>query len=256
MYYHRGNAITNRAATHRKAYRTMNTSAQNNARPRRENPLLSLLLNIVVPVVILTRFSGDDWLGPVNGLLVALAFPLAYGLFDFYQRRTFNFLPVIGVVGILLTGGIGLLKLDPKWIAVKEAAVPLVIGLVVLGSLRTRFSLLAMLLNQVIDSAAVNAALDARGTRPAYEKRLVNGTMIVAASFFLSAFLNYVLARLVVVSSPGTTAFNEELGKMTALSFPVISVPAIIILTIAIFYTVFGIRRLTGMELERIFQKR
>jgi hypothetical protein len=234
----------------------MNESAQNTTRPKRENPLLSILLNIVVPVIILMRFSSDEWLGPVNGLLVALAFPLAYGIFDFSQRRTFNFLPVVGVVGILLTGGIGLLKLDPKWIAVKEGAVPLVIGIVVLGSLRTRFSLISVLLNQVIDSGAVNAALDARGTRPAYEKRLVNATFIVAASFFLSALLNYVLARIVVVSQPGTTAFNEELGKMTALSFPVISVPAIIILTTAIVYTVIGIRNVTGMEMEQIFRQR
>lgn len=234
----------------------MNNTAQNDARPRRENPLLSLLLNIVVPVVILTRFSGDEWLGPVNGLLAALAFPLAYGIFDFYQRRTFNFLPVIGVVGILLTGGIGLLKLDPKWIAVKEAAIPLVIGIVVLGAVKTRFSLLPMLLRQVLDNAAVEAALAARGARAAYDKRLVNGTFIIAASFFLSALLNYILARLVVVSTPGTTAFNEELGKMTALSFPVISVPAIIIFTIAIFYIVFGIRKLTGLGIEQIFRQR
>lgn len=234
----------------------MDGSAQKDTPIPRENPLLSLLLNIVIPVIILTRFSSDEWLGPVNGLLVALAFPLAYGIFDFSRRRTFNFLPVVGVVGILLTGGIGLLKLDPKWIAVKEGAIPLVIGIVILGSLRTRFSLLGMLLNQVIDSAAVNAALTARGTRPAYERRLVNATFIVAASFFLSALLNYVLARLVVVSPPGTTAFNEELGKMTALSFPVISVPAIIILSAAIIYTVVGIRNITGMEMEQIFRQR
>ncbi len=234
----------------------MSESAQHDAPKQRENPLLSILMNIVIPVIILMRFSGEEWLGPVNGLLVALAFPLVYGVFDFSQRRTFNFLPIVGIVGILLTGGIGLLKLDPKWIAVKEAAIPLVIGLVVLGSLKTRFSLLTMLLNQVIDSAAVNAALDARGTRPEYSKRLVTATYIVASSFFLSATLNYFLARLVVVSQPGSTAFNEELGKMTALSFPVISVPAIIILTIAIVYTVVGIRNLTGMEMERIFRQR
>lgn len=234
----------------------MDTATEQNSRPKRENPLLSLLLNIVVPVVILTRFSSEEWLGPVNGLLVALAFPLAYGTFDYSQRRTLNFLPIIGIVGILLTGGIGLLKLDPMWLAIKEGAVPLVIGLVVLGSLKTRYSLVSLLLNQVIDNAAVSAALNERGTRPAFEKRLVFATFIVASSFFLSAVLNYLLARIVVVSQPGTAAFNEELGKMTALSFPVISVPAIIILTIAILYTVFGIRNLTGMEMEQIFRQR
>ena len=108
----------------------MDTSAQDATSPRRENPLLSILLNIVVPVIILTRFSSDEWLGPMYGLVVALAFPLAYGIFDYSRRRTLNFIPIVGVVGILLTGGIGLLKLDPMWIAVKEGAVPLVIGIV------------------------------------------------------------------------------------------------------------------------------
>ncbi len=234
----------------------MGDSAHNDAQRQRENPLLSLLLNIIIPAVILMRFSGDEWLGPVNGLLIALAFPLGYGIFDFSRRRTFNILPAVGVVGILLTGGIGLLQLDPKWIAVKEAAIPLVLGLAILGSLRTRFSLLAMLLNQVIDRAAVDAALDLRGTRAAYEQRLVNGTLIVAGSFFLSSVLNFVLARLVVVSPPGSTAFNEELGRMTLLSFPVISVPAIIILTAAVLYTAVGIRNLTGLDLEHIFRQR
>jgi signal transduction histidine kinase len=234
----------------------MRDSAQDNAQTARENPLLSLLMNIAIPVIILMRFSSDEWLGPVNGLLVALAFPLAYGAFDFYQRRKLSFFPVIGIIGILLTGGIGLLKLDPKWIAIKEAAIPLVIGLAVIGSLKTRFSLVSALLNQVIDSAAVDAALADRGTRPAYERRLVNATFIVSASFFLSSALNYFLARIVVVSPPGSTAFNEELGKMTALSFPVISVPAIIILSTAIIYTVVGIRNLTGMEMESIFRQR
>ena len=169
----------------------MNSPAQNSTPARRENPLVSLLFNIVIPVVILMRFSSDEWLGPVNGLLVALAFPLAYGIFDYSQRRTLNFLPIVGVVGILLTGGIGLLKLDPKWIAVKEGAIPLCIGIAVIGSLKTRFSLVSVLLNKVIDSAAVNAALDERGTRAPYKRRLVHATFIVAASFFLSSVSNY-----------------------------------------------------------------
>ena len=88
----------------------MNSTAQNSTPARRENPLVSLLFNIVVPVVILMRFSSDQWLGPVNGLLAALAFPLAYGIIDFSLRRKLNFLPIVGVVGILLTGGIGLLR--------------------------------------------------------------------------------------------------------------------------------------------------
>ena len=53
-----------------------------NANSKKENPLLSLLLNVVAPVAVLTLLSGEDRLGPAGGLVVALAFPLGYGAYD------------------------------------------------------------------------------------------------------------------------------------------------------------------------------
>ena len=106
---------------------------------KRESVLLSLALNIAIPAFILMKLSGDGALGPVGGLVVALAFPLGYGLWDFSRRREWNLISILGFVSVLLTGGIGLLQLDPKWIAVKDAAVPGLIGVAVLLSLRTRF---------------------------------------------------------------------------------------------------------------------
>ncbi len=47
-------------------------------------------------------------------------------------------------------------------------------------------------------------------------------------------------------------AFNEELGKMMALSFPVISVPATLVMMAALFYLFRSIRKLTGLSLEEI----
>ena len=70
--------------------------------------------------------------------------------------------------------------------------------------------------------------------------------------FFLSSFLNYVLAKWIIVSPAGTAAFNEELGKMTALSFPVISVPATIVMMAALFYLFRSIKKLTGLGLEDV----
>ena len=222
---------------------------------KRENPLLSIGLNVLVPVIVLMRFSGDDRLGPVYGLLVALAFPVTYGLYDFIRRRNLNFVSGLGFIGILLTGGVGLLKLDVQWIAIKEAGIPLIIGAVIVGSLRTRFQLVRKLLGQMIKLDEVEAALQEKGTVEAFEKRLVRSTYIVGASFLLSAILNYILARMIVVSPAGTTAFNEELGRMTALSFPVIAVPSVIVLTIAVMYLLNGITKLTGLEAQNLLRR-
>ena len=231
------------------------TSAEKEAGEGHENPLLSLGLNILIPVVILMRFSGDDWLGPAYGLLVALAFPATYGLFDFIKRRNVNLFSAVGFVGILLTGGVGLLKLDVRWIAIKEAGIPLIFGIAVVGSVKTRFPLVRKLLGKIIKLDLVDAALRERGTAQAFERRLVGATYIVGVSLFLSALLNYVLARIIVVSPAGTTAFNEELGRMTALSFPVIAVPSIIVLGIAVTYLLSGIAKLTDLDVQSLLRK-
>ena len=223
---------------------------------KRENPLLNIGLNLMIPAIVLMKFSGDDFLGPAYGLLVALAFPVAYGMYDFVRRRNLNFISVLGFSGILLTGSIGLLRLDVQWIAIKEAGVPLIIGIAVVGSLKTRFQFVRKLLGKMIKLDVVEAALQEKGSIDAFEKRLVHSTYIVGASFFLSAILNYVLARMIVVSPTGTTAFNEELGRMTTLSFPVIVVPSVILMTIAVMYLFNGITKLTGLEAQSLLRRK
>ena len=231
------------------------TGAKKEASESAENPLLSLGLNILIPVIILMRFSAEDRLGPVYGLLVALAFPVTYGLYDFTRRRNFNLFSALGFVGILLTGGVGLLKLDVQWIAIKEAGIPLILGIVVVGSLKTRFPLVRKLLGKMIKLDRVDAALREKGTAEVFERQLVRATYIVGASFFLSSLLNYVLAKIIVVSPAGTTAFNEELGRMTLLSFPVIAVPSIIVLAIAVMYLRSGIAKLTDLDVQSLLLK-
>ena len=226
----------------------------NAKKARRENPLLNIGLNIALPAIVLMQLSREDRLGPVYGLLLALAFPVGYGLYEFVVRRGFNFYSALGFVSVLLTGGIGLLKLPVEWLAIKEAAVPFIIGVAVLVSLRTRYPLIKTIIHQVIAVERVYAALRQRGRVQVYERRLVVATYMVVFGLLVSTVLNYVLARVVVVSAPGSTAFNEELGRMTALSFPVITVPSIIILIIALYYLVNGITKETGLDLQDIFE--
>lgn len=222
----------------------------------RESALLSLGINIAIPAVILMKLSGEEALGPVGGLIVALSFPLTYGVVDFVRRRAWNIVSILGIVSVVLTGGIGLMHLDPKWIAVKEAAVPGIIGCAVVLSLRTRFPIVRTLLynDKIIRTSEVDEALARRGNRGAFDRALINASWMLAASFFVSAALNFVLAKLIVKSPPGTTAFNEELGRMTALSYPVIVVPSMAIMIAALWYLFRSIRQLTDLDLEQILK--
>jgi hypothetical protein len=115
---------------------------------KKENMLSNILMNIVIPTLILIKLSGDTFLGhpwglgPKWGLIVALAFPIGYGIKDFLTYRKFNFFSALGIVSVLLTGGISLLHLDTQFYAIKEAAIPSLIGLIFIISTKTRYPLM------------------------------------------------------------------------------------------------------------------
>lgn len=223
--------------------------------PKKENLLVNILLNIVIPTLILTKFSGDNYLGVQLGLVIALAFPIAYGLYDFRRSGKVNFFSALGVISVLLTGGIALLELDPKYIAIKEASIPALFGIATLISLKTPYPLVKTFLynDKMLQVERVNQALRDNDKERQFELSLVVASYLIAGSFFLSSLLNYILAKIILVSDPGTEAFNAELGKMTALSFPVITIPAMIVLIAALYYLFRSIRHLTGLPLEHIF---
>jgi hypothetical protein len=219
--------------------------------PSKPNPLVEIAITIIVPAVILMQLSGADSLGSLRALLLALAFPLGWGLWDGWRRRKLNWLAVLGVVSTLLTGGIGLLALDAKWLAVKEAAVPTLIGVIILGSAWTKAPLIHLLVfnASLFDVNRVTQALLAKGTAGAFEQRLRLGTMLLAGTFFFSAVANYILARWVVTSPAGTEAFNQELGRLTLLSYPVIAIPSTLMMMGLLLWLAREAKALTGLDM-------
>ena len=217
-------------------------------------PLIDLLVSILLPSIILMKLSGDDNLGATNALLLALAFPVGWGVFELVQYRKFNFIALLGVISVLLTGGIGVLQLDTRWLAIKEAAVPGVIGLAVLISTRTRYPLIRTLLynEKVINVALVQERLQERGLVDIFNLRLLRATYFLAGTFFFSSAMNYIVAKWIVVSPAGTEAFNEELGQMTLVSYPMIAIPSMIMMMAILFYLWRTIHGLTGLSMEEI----
>lgn len=214
--------------------------------------LINIACNIALPAIILSRLS--ERLGPKNALLLALAFPVAYGMYDAIARRQFNFLSALGFASTLATGGLGLMKLDPFWFAVKEAMVPTLIGTAVLISQWTKRPLVSQFLlnDQVINMPRINAALDERGARPDFNVLLRKSSALLAASFVVSAILNFLLARYIITALPDTPEFNAQLGRMTWMSWPVIVVPSMIMMLFALWKLLKGVERLTSLTFEEI----
>lgn len=225
------------------------------ASPPKGNPFVELLINVVIPTLILSFLSKDHYLGIKLALIVALAFPIIYGCKDFFGAHKVNFFSILGVVTVALTGGMGLLEIDPKYIAIKEAAVPGLIGLVTLFSLKTRYPLVKTFIynDKLLQVQRIDQALRENQTGEAFEKSLAHSSILLACSFFLASATNYALAKIVLVSPPGTEAFNVELARMIALSYPVNVVPAMIVMLFAVFYLFRSIRKHTNLSMEEIF---
>lgn len=232
-----------------------NTTPMKSAIPRHKpRPMVDLLVSIIIPSAILMKLSGGDDLGASGALIAALAFPISWGLFELLKYKKFNFIAFLGLISVLLTGGIGLLQLDPQWLAIKEAAIPGLIGIAVLISTYTRYPLIKTLLYNpgIINTGKIQQKLNDFNNRKIFENRLQNATYWLSATFLFSAVMNYVLARWIVISPAGSAAFNEELGQMTLLSYPVIAIPSTIMM-MAIFYFLWRtIHGMTGLTMDEI----
>ena len=239
--------------------------------PKRENMLINLSFNLLFPILFLRK--GEDWFGetladwldsPEDGtlvgsfmLLIAISFPVGYGLWDFARRRKWNFLSILGALSALLTGGIGLLPgATVSMFAIKEAALPAILGLLTVLTLNTKRPLVHLFLYnpEVVRVDLIDQALKERDTEKAFNGLLLKCTWLIAGTFILSATLNYFLARSIVVTEPyvDKTAFNDEVGRMLGWSFPIISIPCMVVSAYAFWVLIKGIRELAGLSLDEI----
>lgn len=234
--------------------------------------LINLSFNLLLPILILRKgkdwFGSDleNWLEPQADdkalvgsiiLLIAISFPVGYGAWDFVRRRKWNFLSILGALSALLTGGIGLIPQATVFMfAIKEAALPGILGILTVLTLRTRKPLIRLFLYnpEVIRVELVDQALEKRGTQGPFDQLMVKCTWLIALSFILSAVLNYILARAYVETEPSIDIdrFNREVSDMWLWSFIIISIPCMVVSAYAFWVLIKGIRELAGLALEDI----
>ncbi len=226
------------------------------SKQKKENPLLSILFNILVPILILNKLTKLDEIGPVYALLIALAFPLGYGLYDWFLRKKKNFISILGFAGIFLTGIIGVFELPTAWVAYKEASIPFIIGVAVLVTIKSRLPLVKRLLYspELMDVERIDAILIAKNANESFDKIMRNSSYLLAFSFFLSAILNFVLAKIIMQSPAGTPSFNDEYSRMLGLSWPVIVVPSMVVMAFILWYLFGSLTKLTGLKFEEMFK--
>ncbi|XGC79487.1 VC0807 family protein [Bdellovibrio bacteriovorus] len=229
---------------------------------QKENGFLNLIFNIVLPVLILNKFS--KFIGPVWALLLALAFPLGYGAYDLVKRKKVNAFSALGLLNVVFTGGLALLGLNGFWFAVKEAAFPALVGCFVLGSAFTKkpFVEILFLNPSVMKVDLLEERLKERGKQTEFHQHMKKATMWLSASFAFSALLNFVLARKIFTNiDPALPAdtqslqLNEQIAQMTTWSMAVIMVPSILFLLGIFWYLMHGIKSHAGLTTNELLKE-
>lgn len=217
---------------------------------KRESALLNIGCNVVVPSLILFQLTSR--IGEIPALLLALSFPFGYGVFELWRAKKWNPLSIVALVGIMLTGGVGLLRLPAEYIAYKEALIPTLAGIFVGVTAYMKKPLIRTIFAAVVDLDQVERHAKGQKNEHILQRTWRYGTLWLAATFFLSAVLNFVLAKWLVYAAPGTEEFNMQLGQMNLLSLPVIVVPSMAATIVIFFFVLRGITRSTKTTMEEL----
>jgi len=227
-----------------------------------ENPLLNLLINILLPVIFLNK--GAKYADPKLVLLVALALPLGYGIYDYVRCGRKNFVSLLGVFNTLLTGGLAMMEVTGIWFAVKEASLPLVLGLLVLGAAWTNSPAAKVMFcnSSVLNMNLIHERLAMMNKEGAFTKLVRQTTLWLSLSFFISAFLNFVLAwNIFSEIEPSLQPLareqilNEQIAQMTWMGFAVIAAPLMLFSGTLIYLFLKKVATLTELPLASIMRE-
>ncbi len=215
------------------------------------NPLAELILTIALPSLVLDQLSKPTSLGPFWALVVSLLFPLGFGAWCLWKKKKWTVFSVLGIVTILLSGSLGLLKLDAFWFAVKESAMPVMLGVAFPLTHRFGRPLINALIMQphLLNVKALNAALAGEAKRGAFEAALFRASCGMGLGMVVSSVANFFLALWVLGGKePGSEAFVKGIGKLNWMSLLVIGVPMMGVVLLVFFWLLRQMERITGLD--------
>lgn len=226
-----------------------------------ENPFLNLIVNILLPVIVLNK--GNKYFEPRMVLFVALCFPLVYGLQDYIRRRHKNYVSLIGIVNIMLTGSLAVLHLHGKWFAVKDASLPLLLGVLVLGSAWTKNPAAALFFcnPNVLNMGLIEDRLAAFNRKAEFQALLKQTTLWLSLSFFLSSICNFFLALHVfeeidpsLSSADQSQILNSQIARMTWMGFGMIALPLMVFSGTLIYRFLNKVAKLTDIAVDSLLK--
>ena len=209
----------------------------------KKNPILEILINVIIPVVLLNHLSQE--IDPRIALIVVLSIPFSYGLYTYIKSHNKNIFSIIGFINILLTGGLALITFEGLWFAIKEASIPAILGIVVLAtrfSKRVAFSWI-FYNPHALKIEVIEKRLEERNNTAKFQNHLKRCNDWFAVSFFISALLNFILARYIftlidpsLIELEKQRILNKQIADMTWMSQIFVFVPIMVFAICILWY--------------------
>ena len=240
----------------------------------KESPLISICFNIFIPVLILK--NGDNWIHKILDqfdiselplqlkdeinlssitFLIALIFPVAYFIYDLLKRKNVNVISILGFINVLLTGGIGIFGekfgLSKNWFIIKEGALPSLIGLalIILRKIRKESFNNILLNDMLFDNYKISSSINYE-RQYEFERIVYKAGSYFIMGLFISSFVQFVLASIIVTANPGEPLFSEQVATMTWVSFLAVFVITLSIVGKGYLGLISGIEKITGLKRE------
>ncbi len=223
----------------------------------------NILFNILIPVLILNK-GHKFGLEPKYAVILALAFPVYFSVKSLFESKKINYIAILGLLNVLVSGTLTLLALGGIWFALKEAAFPLLIGIFVfISSWTAKPFFKTLFMNPAtFDIAKIESKLETEDKKMQFQKLMKFTTQLLSVSFLMSSVLNFVLSlRIFTPLDEALTGpekqqlLNEQLGQMTLYSLGVILVPSVIFLGGIMYFAFRRINQLTGLTTEELILK-
>jgi hypothetical protein len=250
-----------------------------------EHPLANILVNVIIPVLVLSYLSKDPalqeklgkdvrpWhIGPLYAMIIALALPLGYGIWHFIKTRKGNFFSAIGLISVLLSGGLTLYLWNANGtvkpnagilFGIKEGLIPLALGVAFLTSHRSPTPLIRVFLynDNIFDIRRIESRVAELSAADGYDRILHKATKLFACSFFISSLLNLGLAQWFFHGFDSTAIdalqiYNSIIAKVTAWGFLVIGLPILVFLFFTFKILTKSLSNLTGIAENDLLQPR
>lgn len=237
------------------------------------NIVVNFLINFLLPIFFLTKYAlFCDLVGTngilfpfklgtahnqvaANALVISLSFPVGYYLYSQIRYKQTNIISVFGFVSVLLTGVVGLFELSSQWMAIKDGLIPLIMGVLILLTLKMKPPLLMRMVcnEELMDLDKVEECLDRNHAKRKWFRLFKVTTWLFFFDFVVSSVTHYALAVYVLVDKVPT---NEQIAELMYLKYPYSVLPFGVCIVLTVLYFFHGLTKLTGMTFEEMFPEK